>query len=93
MTVFQKNCALPFGGSNEITVSLAQPRNFRLMIRKPAWSGRMQVRISGQDESCPVEDGYLSIRRTWKDGDPVLSLEQPRQRDDARVGAAVRRGV
>lgn len=93
MTVFQKNCALPFGGSNEITVSLAQPRNFRLMIRKPAWSGRMQVRINGQEESCPVEDGYLSIRRTWKDGDPVLSLEQPRQRDDARVGAAVRRGV
>jgi DUF1680 family protein len=78
VTVSQKNCALPFGGSNEMTVSLAQPRNFRLMIRKPAWSGRMQVRINGQEESCPVEDGYLSIRRTWKDGDPVsVSMELP----------------
>ena len=46
--------------------------SFTLKIRKPYWSKDMTLKVNG--EVVPAEagkDGYIAIKRTWKDGDTV----------------------
>jgi DUF1680 family protein len=69
----------PFESNTRIRLELAQPREFTLHLRKPGWlpDGTWIVKVN----ESPVEtesgaDGYLALRRTWRDGDRV-TLEMP----------------
>ncbi len=63
----------PWDGVVCLQVDLDQPLAFALKLRKPGWC--MEYRIFVNDQPIPVEDnlqnGYLSLERTWLPGDRV----------------------
>jgi DUF1680 family protein len=64
-----------------ITLHLATPAKFDLMLRIPGWCPKHALKVNGKPVAAPVSKGYAKIRRTWSDGDRVeLSLAMPIQR-------------
>jgi uncharacterized protein len=55
-----------------ITVGLAGEKEFTLKLRMPAWCRIPLVKVKGQPVAVtPGPDGYVAVRRSWKDGDQV----------------------
>jgi hypothetical protein len=55
----------PENGRVALRLKLAQPEEFALQVRVPAWS--KETRVDGKS----VQPGYARIQRTWADGDQV----------------------
>jgi hypothetical protein len=68
----EQQTALPASDVTTLIFTAAQPAMFPLRIRKPQWAGQVQVTVNGIAQTPTVgDDGYLLIRRTWKNGDKV----------------------
>jgi hypothetical protein len=64
----------PKSGEVFVTVETEAEKEFTLMLRNPYWSKQTALKVNG--ESMPVNDGYIEIKRVWKNGDTVaLSLD------------------
>ncbi len=52
--------------------------NFTLRLRYPSWveKGTIKVLLNGISQTVAEENGYISINRTWKEGDKIV-LEVP----------------
>jgi DUF1680 family protein len=83
----------PWEGAVEIRVSPAEPREFTLFLRVPAWSARTAVAVNGQPWKGDIRAGeYLPLRRTWQADDrvvltldvrPRLTVANPRLSENA----------
>lgn len=73
ITVEQKT-ALPADDQVVLTISTTKASRFPLRLRKPRWvQDRMQITVNGEiHEVIQGKDSYLTIDRTWKDGDKVV---------------------
>ncbi len=61
----------PFDGAIKVKVDVAQPKEFTLALRIPAWSANTEVSLSG-DVVRDVRPGtYLTLDREWKAGDQI----------------------
>ena len=63
---------------------------FALSIRIPDWCERFSIGMNGKRVAAKPEDGFVAIKRAWKNGDEVsLDLAMPVQvlRAHANVGA------
>jgi uncharacterized protein len=69
----------PWDGSIHLTVALAEPKEFTIVLRIPGWSRDTAVRVNGRHIPEAVTPGtFREIRRTWTDGDTVeLDLPMP----------------
>lgn len=75
--------SFPDGDEGKVTFTMAHPRTFRLLVRRPWWSGENHVlRVNGapvdaapphttRGENLPPASSYVAIDRTWKSGDVV----------------------
>ncbi|WP_457967466.1 glycoside hydrolase family 127 protein [Arthrobacter sp. D1-29] len=83
----------PRHGKTGISVGTTRPADFTLSIRIPAWS-QPSVSLNGETLQNPeFTNGYLSLRRTWGDGDVVsLDLNLAPRRIWANPGVASARG-
>ncbi len=73
----------PWNGVVQITVDSAKAAHFALNLRKPGWCEKLSAKLNGQALSIPkpLERGYISLNREWKQGDTVeLALDMPVQR-------------
>lgn len=71
MTVTQ-NTAFPASNVTSLTVSNARPVRASIKLRRPSWSGDVAVRVNGRRaKSTAGDDGYITLDRTWRDGDLV----------------------
>ena len=61
----------PLSGSVRIVVEPAQPREFALAIRIPAWSKNTAVTVAGQAVSDVLPGHYLQLSRKWTAGDEI----------------------
>ena len=62
----------PFDCGVKLTVSAAQPRPMKLRIRVPGWAVReMAVAVNGQTAGTGKPGSYLTLDRTWAEGDAV----------------------
>jgi len=69
MTIVQQS-SIPAGDGIVLSFSAARPAAFALRIRKPAWSGPVRLLVNGVvAEASLGSDGYLEVRRVWKNGD------------------------
>lgn len=60
-----------------IALQLAQPREFSIKLRVPAWAQGATASVNGQATTLTVgADGYAVVRRTWQTGDR-LELNLP----------------
>ncbi|MBN2625320.1 MAG: glycoside hydrolase family 127 protein [Spirochaetales bacterium] len=68
----------PWEGTVSIAVGGASGQKFSLKLRKPGWCDSWKVMINEQEEqACLVKD-YLTIDRSWIDGDRVeLVMDMP----------------
>ncbi|HTX76461.1 MAG TPA: beta-L-arabinofuranosidase domain-containing protein [Terracidiphilus sp.] len=85
----------PFRGAIRFTVHPAEPVDFPLTIRVPAWAGGgMGVQVNGARWANPGEQSWARISRTWHSGDHVdLTLPlQPRVTRWFNDSAAIERG-
>lgn len=62
---------LPWEGQVEVEVSPGEPTEYTLFLPRPAWAGDISVRLGGDLVEPDTENGYLSLRRTWRPGDTV----------------------
>jgi uncharacterized protein len=69
----------PWEGTAAVDVSTAQPRRFALSMRVPGWCVAYAVRLNGHTvDLVRGGDGYVTIDRTWTDGDRMeLELALP----------------
>jgi len=63
--------AYPFSERIEFTVSVDEPVQFPLSIRKPAWAEN-GVRIEAPEAGMTDDAGFIELSRTWQDGDSVV---------------------
>jgi hypothetical protein len=55
-----------------ITIGLSGEKVFSVKLRMPAWCGMSSVQANGQPATItPGPDGYVAVRRSWKDGDEL----------------------
>ena len=70
----------PRGATTELALNLATPESFALYVRIPAWAGaKTSVSVNGRGAESSIEPGkFLTLQRTWKDGDRVeIEFEMP----------------
>jgi DUF1680 family protein len=78
VTLTQKS-EYPWDGKVRITVGVAAPREFSVMLRVPAWvgGGAATVRVNGKEHTArPPSGTFHEVRRAWSDGD-VVELDLP----------------
>ena len=73
----------PWEGRVVISLEMEQPVELTLKLRVPGWcrTARYGVNSEPVDSAFELENGYLSLRRTWQPGDQVeLDLDMPVER-------------
>jgi len=58
-------------GSIRLRFNVADGRERTLLIREPAWTRGIAIRVNGASMNAALADGYRKILRTWKSGDVV----------------------
>ena len=66
----------PWDGKVQLTVHPGSTRSFGIALRQPGWGVIGGLTVNKQAVKYNVKDGYVSLRRTWKEGD-VVELEIP----------------
>ncbi len=69
----------PEGESAALELTLREPRELTLALRRPSWAGEgFGVKVNGEPvDGLPGPGSYVELRRTWKSGDAV-ALALPR---------------
>jgi hypothetical protein len=63
----------PFEDTIRIQIKTSKPVSFPLYLRIPGWATAAAIAVNGQAVSAAVKPlSYVSLRRTWKDGDSVV---------------------
>jgi DUF1680 family protein len=71
---------LPFAGDNSVEVQTQAPVEKAVLFRMPGWAGSYKLIINGVNVTPPVENGYVTVRRTF--------LVQPRSRRNAGLDSS-----
>jgi DUF1680 family protein len=84
----------PWDDTVRIVVDPAQPAEFALNLRRPAWCAEPRVKINGQlVPKMGLARGYAILQRQWQQGDVVeLLLPMPVQRLKAHPKVAANAG-
>jgi uncharacterized protein len=61
----------PVGDTVRLKVSMPTEKYFPLLLRVPAWSNRTTVSVNGQPMQGVTPGRYLSLVRSWKNGDEI----------------------
>ena len=95
------NSNFPNKGNGNLTLSMDEATDFTLNLRMPAWAGSFTVKVNGTALRLSAnEKGWLSISRTWSDGDIIefdfsmpVRFEKTPDQVTTNIGyTAVRRG-
>lgn len=62
----------PKGMEYTARVSLSRPEEFTLRLRVPAYCENTALAVNGERVSVLAQDGYMTLRREWCDGDEFL---------------------
>ena len=62
----------PFANDVALTLTAPQPTAMKLRVRSPAWAAQpMEVKVNGQSAGTGAPGTYLTLDRTWKNGDAI----------------------
>jgi DUF1680 family protein len=79
----RETSAYPYSGSIAIDVAPENAADFTVKLRIPGWAPGATARVNGVpfDVAANSTRGYLSISRTWREGDRIeLELPMPAER-------------
>jgi DUF1680 family protein len=81
----------PWDEDVEITVSLAESKEFTYALRIPGWCKTYELNVNGEKTNAPIVNGYAYLQREWKNGDVIhlhfampieIMQANPRVRED-----------
>ena len=72
----EQRTAYPLEETVELRVRVSRPERFALMLRVPGWCEAAQARVNGRVWPGECVQGFMAVRRQWRDGD-VVELELP----------------
>ena len=61
----------PQNGSISVKLGLSAAEAFPLLLRIPAWAEKSRVWVNGIEQTNVTAGTYLSLKRTWNDGDEI----------------------
>ncbi len=71
----------PWGESAEIEVGVDDELDTALHVRVPEWCANPELTVNGDAVESDRADGYLTVERSWEDGDTLeLAFELPVKR-------------
>jgi DUF1680 family protein len=77
----EQQTAYPWDGRIQLTVKTDSPVPFELALRVPGWCRSYTLDVNQQRQSMVPENGYVTIKRAWQNGDCVaLMLDMPVER-------------
>lgn len=81
----------PRDGTVNVDVAVEEPVSFDLLLRLPEWCDDPSVEVNGDpvDVAANECDGFVSVSRTWRDGDTVTA-EFPMRVRQVRAHPSVR---
>ncbi len=88
----EEETAYPFDETVRLTIRAEadRPITFPLRLRIPAWCTNARLAVNGCTEELPGrEDGFVALRRAWRDGDTVKLALPMAVRAIARPNGAV----
>lgn len=77
--VLRQETSFPDEPFTRLVLRLDRPAAFTLRVRRPGWTApaAFAIRVNGNPCAADVaDDGYVALRREWRDGD-VVSLDLP----------------
>ena len=69
--VIEQSTDYPVSGKIIVTARLSKAEKFTLRIRNPAWSQQSSITVNAEPVTTTDPGGFISINRTWKDGDTI----------------------
>lgn len=93
--VMRQETEFPEKETAQLTLKCAKPVELTLKIRRPAWAAEFAVQVNGKAAKLsPQADGYVELRRAWKNGDKVevrmpMALRMEAMPDNPRVVAVL----
>lgn len=96
---FEIESEYPWRDRVSVNMSMEQETAFTYAVRIPGWCKKFAVTVNGQTAGGEVRNGYLYLKRQWKDGDridmalpmePVFYQADTRVRDDIGKVALMR---
>lgn len=70
-----QSTSFPDSESSRLVVNTRGKKKFKLQLRHPGWCEGMTVKVNGKEIAASPAQSYVTIDRTWRDGDVVeLSL-------------------
>jgi DUF1680 family protein len=78
--VIEQTTNYPVSGKIMIAAKLSTAEKFILRIRNPEWNQQSSVTVNNEAVAAADSNGFISIDRTWKDGDTVVVLADMRGR-------------
>jgi uncharacterized protein len=71
----------PWDGNVKIKISMEHSHDFAVNLRVPSWCDNWQLVINDVPaQNIPIQNGYLSINRSWQDGDTLdFTMQMPVQ--------------
>lgn len=70
ITVKQEN-RFPDEPSTDLTISTKKAKKMAIKVRRPWWCKNISVKVNNEAVEAQLENEYLVINRTWKDGDKL----------------------
>lgn len=70
----KQSTAFPDEEGTSVTVNSSKGKTrFTLNVRVPEWvnADELAITVNGKEEKVEIADGYVKLKRTWKDGDKV----------------------
>jgi hypothetical protein len=62
----------PFDPGVSMKISTPNPKPMNIRIRVPSWAkGEMRVVVAGSDYASGTPGSYISLKRTWSEGDTI----------------------
>lgn len=90
------NTTFPYAQEVSLQISASSPVNTKIRIRIPHWvAGDVEMKINGKKAGKTVPGSYVTLERTWKDGDIVtwqlpMTWKAEKYRGETRMKDATR---
>jgi len=79
--------AFPANGTVTIAVEPSRPSRFTLCLRQPSWSTGHTLTVNGEPVDAKVENGTITVSRTWQADDRVVLTLSMGLRVERRLGS------
>lgn len=69
----RQETSFPYDNKVNITINCDSKKKCAVHLRSPFWSKNVKVSVNGKRVSAKSQNGYITLNRTWSDGDRITA--------------------